>query len=55
MDIESATIDDIEQKLLDDEAEIGRLRASRMTLLREVDRGGTVHRVKSRLKPGRSR
>ena len=38
MDIETATIDRIEQQLLDDEAQIVRLRASQMTLLREVDR-----------------
>jgi len=38
MDIETATNDRIEQQLLDDEAQIARLRASQMTLLREVDR-----------------
>ena len=38
MDVETATIDQIEQRLLDDEAQIGRFRASQMVLLREVDR-----------------
>ena len=38
MDIETATNDEIEQQLLTDEAQIARLRASQMILLREVDR-----------------
>ena len=38
MDIETATIDEIEQQLLDDESVIARARARQMTLLREVDR-----------------
>ena len=38
MDIETATIDRIEQQLLDGEAVIARIRAAQMALLREVDR-----------------
>ena len=38
MDIKVAAIDVIEQQLLDEEAQIARLRASQMVLLREVDR-----------------
>jgi len=38
MDIETATIESIEAQLLADEAQIGRLRASQLVLLREVDR-----------------
>ena len=38
MDIKTAAIDVIEQQLLDEEAQIARLRASQMVLLREVDR-----------------
>ena len=38
MDIESATIDQIERQLLHGETEIARIRAAQMVLLREVDR-----------------
>jgi len=38
MDVETAASDEIEQRLLDEEAQIARLRASQMVLLREVDR-----------------
>ena len=38
MDVESASIDVIEEQLLDEEAQIAWLRASQMQLLREVDR-----------------
>ena len=38
MDIETVTNDRIEQKLLDHEAVIARVRAEQMVLLREVDR-----------------
>ena len=38
MDIESDTIDRIEQQLLNDESVIARARAEQMVLLREVDR-----------------
>ena len=38
MDVETATSDEIEQQVLDEETQIARLRASQMVLLREVDR-----------------
>ena len=38
MDVEAASIDVIEEQLLDEEAQIARLRALQMVLLREVDR-----------------
>ena len=38
MGIGAATNDEIEQQLLDDEAQIARLRARQMVVLREVDR-----------------
>jgi len=38
MDVETASIDDIERQLLRGECVIARLRASQMVLLREVDR-----------------
>jgi len=38
MDIETASIDVIEQQLLHGETEIARIRATQMVLLREVDR-----------------